>query len=82
MATTGTPMSQMMKHHLAIAVRDGGAIVAGASEHKGRVEYHFAATLMALASRGLVKLNIGPDGTTMARLTAAGWVAAGALGVA
>lgn len=50
-----------------------GAVCAGHScDARGRVQNFPASTLRALATRGLATLDIGPDGTSIARLTEMG----------
>ena len=61
-----------MERVLRIADRDGGGVLAGASEHRGRVESVNATTLLALVRRGLLARIAPPDGGVGGRLTQAG----------
>jgi hypothetical protein len=56
-----------------LEAKASGSVFAGNNvDRRGRMMRHAASTLRALASRGLLTLNIGPDGGTMGRLTKRG----------
>ena len=60
-------LSKSMQAALSIAKRDG-VVIAGRSEHKGKVEFASPKTIQGLASRGHLTLGTSPDGLVMGTL--------------
>ena len=65
-------LTAKMIYAMRIAKLDGGVVAGKSIDRRGSVCTVFASTLRALASRGLVRLSIGPDGGMAATLTADG----------